>query len=83
MGTPILQPHRGWVAGGLGHRGGRNPDGVGDDARREFPEVAACRRNLGLWDTIPMGLKNIQIGGSNLLVEDVMADLHAIIWRHV
>ena len=29
------------------------------------PKVAACRRNLGLWDTIPMGLKNIQFGGSN------------------
>ena len=22
-----------------------------------FPKVAACRRNLGLWDAIPLGLK--------------------------
>ena len=28
-----------------------------------FPKVAACRRNLGLLDTIPMGLENIQFGG--------------------
>ena len=40
-----------------------------------FPKVAACRRNLGLRATIPMGLKNIQFVGSNLLVEDVMTDL--------